>query len=456
MTVAPPASIMTTNVAQQLHDLVAELYPICRSITGDGVRDTLRRIQLRLPLTIHEVPSGTPVFDWIVPREWNIADAWIKTVHGERVVDFQRSNLHVVSYSVPVNERLSLSELRQHLHTLPEHQRWIPYKTSYYKEAWGFCVSAEQYAALTEPVYDVCIDSRLEDGHLTYGELFVPGETPDEVLCSCHVCHPSLCNDNLSGIAVAVFLAEWLSTLRTRRLSYRFLFIPGTIGSITWLARNLDALQRIRHGLVLSGLGGPGGLVYKRSRRGGAEIDRAAANVLKHWDPAGDVRSFIPYGYDERQYCSPGINLAVGCLSRTPYGEYPEYHTSADNLAFVRPELLEDSYLACRSILDVLEHNVTYMSQNPMCEPQLGRRGLYGSMGGAAEGRARELALLWVLNLSDGTHSLLDVAERSSLSFESIRQSAEALIEHGLLARPANATALVSKGFHEPTGGEAQ
>ena len=236
------------------------------------------------------------------------------------------------------------------------------------------------------------------------------------MLLSCHVCHPSLCNDNLSGISVAVSLARWLSTLPARRFSYRFLFIPGTIGSITWLARNQDRLAAIRHGLVLTGLGGPGELVYKRSRRGAAEIDRAAAHVLKHSGEGGQVRDFIPYGYDERQYCSPGINLAVGCLSRTPYGEYPEYHTSADNLDFVEPGQLEGSYRACQSILTVLENNATYLNRNPMCEPQLGRRGLYGSMGGAGEGRVHEMALLWVLNLSDGTHSLLDIAERSGLS----------------------------------------
>ncbi len=421
------------SVASELHSLVSELYPICRSITGDGVRDTLRRIQQRLPLTIHEVPSGTHVFDWTVPREWNIRDAWIKNLKGERVVDFQASNLHVVNYSVPVRRRVTLSELREHLHSLPDHPGWIPYKTSYYKEAWGFCVSSEQLLALTDGEYDVCIDSTLEDGHLTYGEFHLPGESEDEVLLSCHVCHPSLCNDNLSGVSVAVFLGRWLSSLPARRLSYRLLFIPGTIGSITWLARNQARLQAIHHGLVLTGLGGPGSLVYKRSRRGTTEIDRAAANVLKHLANGCDVRDFIPYGYDERQYCSPGINLAVGCLSRTPYGEYPEYHTSADNLDFVAPGRLEDSYRACQSILGVLEGNQTYVNLSPMCEPQLGRRGLYSSMGGAGEGRVNEMALLWVLNLSDGAHSLLDIAERSGVSFDSIRKAADRLLEVGLL-----------------------
>lgn len=428
-----PSTTATTGT--ELYNLVTELYPICRSITGDGVRDTLRRIRQRLPLAIHEVPSGTQVFDWTVPREWNIRDAWITNLNGERVVDFQKSNLHVVSYSLPVRKRVPLSELRQHLHTLPEHPGWIPYKTSYYTETWGFCVSSEQSLALRDAEYEVCIDSTLEDGHLTYGEFYLPGENGDEVLLSCHVCHPSLCNDNLSGISVAVFLARWLSTLAARRFSYRFLFIPGTIGSITWLARNQGRLGAIRHGLVLTGLGGPGDLTYKRSRSGAAEIDRAAANVLKHSGEGCQVRDFIPYGYDERQYCSPGINLSVGCLSRTPYGEYPEYHTSADDLDFVEPGQLEDSYRACQAVLNVLEGNVTYLNRNPMCEPQLGRRGLYGSMGGAGEGRVQEMALLWVLNLSDGAHSLLDIAERSYLSFESIRKAAALLQQKGLLER---------------------
>jgi aminopeptidase-like protein len=422
-------------VATGLYGFVKDLYPICRSITGDGVRETLRRIQQLLPVSMCEVPSGTRVFDWTVPREWNIRDAWVKSVGGERVVDFRESSLHVVSYSVPVHKRIPFSELRRHLHTLPEHPSWIPYKTSYYAETWGLCVSSNQLETLTDPEYEVCIDSTLEDGYLTYGEWYLPGESTDEVLLSCHICHPSLCNDNLSGIAVSVFLGRWLSSLPSRRFSYRLLFIPGTIGSITWLARNRDKLPAIRNGLVLTGLGGTGSLVYKRSRHGVAEVDQAATNVLKHWREHCEVREFTPYGYDERQYCSPGINLAVGCLSRTPFGEYPEYHTSADNLDFVTPEQLDDSYRACQSILNVLEHNATYLNLNPMCEPQLGRRGLYSATGGAGESRVQEMALLWVLNLCDGTHDLLQIAERSCLPFESVRKAAVLLEQHGLLRR---------------------
>jgi aminopeptidase-like protein len=422
-----------TGVGEEIYELIERLYPICRSITGDGVRRTLGILQEHVPLTVHEVPTGTQVFDWTVPREWNIRDAWVKDGSGRRVIDFRASNLHVMSYSVPIRRRVGIDELKGHLHTIPEHPSWIPYKTSYYREDWGFCVSHTQAAGLTEAEYDVCIDATLEPGQLTYGELYLPGETSEEVLVSCHICHPSLCNDNLSGIGVAVFLARWLST-RPRRLSYRFVFIPGTIGSITWLARNRSTIGSVRHGLVLAGVGGPGPVVYKRSRRGGAPIDRAAALVIEESAPGSEIRPFEPYGYDERQYCSPGLNLAVGRLSRTPYGEYPEYHTSADNLSFVEPRQLQDSYRVCGSIVTVLDHDVAFVSLNPMCEPQLGRRGLYGHLGGAGEGRAAEMAMLWVLNLSDGDHTLLDIAERSGLPFAAIRRASGLLLAHGLLA----------------------
>lgn len=423
------------EVGAELYQLVRRLYPICRSITGEGVRRTLEVLREYIPLEVREVPSGTSVFDWTVPKEWNIRDAYIQDVKGRRVVDFRNSNLHVVSYSVPVKKRLSLEELKAHLHTLPDRPDWIPYRTSYYKEDWGFCLTHRQFLALQDPEYEVCIDSSLEDGSLTYGELRIPGQSQDEVLISCHACHPSLCNDNLSGISVATFLARKLALQRTR-LSYRFLFIPGTIGSITWLALNPEAVSRIRHGLVLANLGDPGHLVYKKSRRGDAEIDRAAAHVLKHSGDRHEVRDFTPYGYDERQYCSPGINLAVGCLSRTPLGEFPEYHTSADNLQLVQPQFLADSLQKCLQILRVLDRNRVYLNKKPWCEPQLGKRGLYSTTGGASERAVDQLALLWVLNLSDGEWSLLDIAERSGLSFSRLESAARALKEKDLLEEP--------------------
>lgn len=412
-------------VGRELYDSVADLYPLCRSLTGEGLRETLRRLQRRVPLALHEVPTGTPAFDWTVPKEWNIQDAWVKNARGERVIDFRRSNLHVVSYSVPVRRRMSLAELRPHLHALPDRPGWIPYRASFFAETWGFCLSQRQLDTLEEGEYEVCIDSSLEPGALTYGEYHVPGESTDEILISCHVCHPSLANDNLSGIAIAAQLGQYLSRLALR-YSYRFLFLPGTIGPITWLARNEALVSRIRHGLVLVCLGDAGRFTYKKSRRGDATIDRAAAHVLRH---LGDhhVEEFSPYGYAERQYCSPGFNLPVGRLSRTPHGCFPEYHTSADDLDFVRPEHLAGSFSACLAIIDVLESDRIYINQNPKCEPQLGKRGLYRDIGD------NEMAMLWVLNLSDGQHSLLDIAERAGLRFEAVRSAADLLREHGLL-----------------------
>ena len=411
-------------------DLIAEAYPICRSITGDGVRRTLRMIQERIPLEIREVPTGTQVFDWTVPKEWNIRDAWIKDPSGKKIVDFQDCNLHVLNYSMPVHEKLPLAELKKHLFSLPDKPDLIPYRTSYYKEAWGFCLRHHTLESLPDGEYEVLIDSTLADGALTYGECLLPGDSEREVLLSTHVCHPSLCNDNLSGIAVMTELARELQSRPRRRYSYRFLFIPGTIGSITWLALN-DV--KIDHGLVAANLGDPGKFHYKKSRRGNAEIDRAVLSVLRSSGEPFGVEEFAPFGYDERQYCSPGFNLAVGSLTRTPYGRYPEYHTSADNLDFVKPEALEGSLRTYLAVIDVLEGNRRYRNLNPKCEPQLGRRGLYRAIGGDESGRARELALLWVLNLSDGENDLLDVAERSGMSFAAIRQAADALLEVGLL-----------------------
>jgi len=431
----PLKTLERVGLGNAMHDLVAELYPICRSITGEGVRESLRRIQKRIPLEIHEVPSRTQVFDWTVPLEWNVSDAYILNREGTRVVDFKAHNLHLMSYSVPVRKKMRLEELKPHLFSLPAHPEWIPYRTSYYKENWGFCLRHTDLEQLSDGEYDVVIDSSLQPGSLTYGEAYLPGETRDEILISCHVCHPSLANDNLSGIAVAVMLAQMMAS-RARRYSYRFLFVPGTIGSITWLAQNEDRVSRVKHGLVLTGVGDAGKVTYKRSRQGNAEIDRAMAHVLKHAEAPYDMIDFFPYGYDERQYCSPGFNLPVGCFMRTPHGEYPEYHSSEDNLDFVKPESLAQSYELCLSVFDLLEHNRTYINTNPKCEPQLGRRGLYRAIAGQQEGNQGELALLWVLNLSDGSHTLLDIATRSELRFALIKTAADALHDSGLLREP--------------------
>ena len=419
-------------IGDEMHRLITRLYPICRSITGDGVRTTLKIIQEEIPLDVREIPTGTPIFDWFVPREWNIRDAYVKNARGEKVIDFRKCNLHVVNYSIPVKTRVTLNELREHLFTIPENPDWIPYRTSYYKEDWGFCLSHRQFLELEEGDYEVCIDSSLTDGHLSYGELLVPGDTADEVLISAHVCHPSLCNDNLSGIALTVSLAKHVAAL-SPKYSYRFLFIPGTIGAITWLALNEATASQIKHGLVLACAGDDGKVTYKRTRQEHAEIDRAAEHALRHSGGEYEIIDYSPYGYDERQFSSPGFNLAVGSLSRTPWGRFPEYHTSADDVDFVKPRNLADSLSKCLSILYVLEHNRTYVNQNPKCEPQLGRRGLYRVFGGRAETKVIELAILWVLNLSDGQHTLLDIAERSRLNFRVIKEAADMLEHHDLL-----------------------
>jgi aminopeptidase-like protein len=422
------------TAGEELYKLVAELYPICRSITGDGLRRTLEVIDREIGgLEVSEVPTGTQVLDWTVPREWNVRDAYVANAAGERVIDFQASNLHLVGYSVPVAATMSLAELRRHLFTLPDHPDWVPWRTSYYAERWGFCASQRLVDSLPEGDYQVRIDSTLADGHLTYGEHLVTGQTDDEVLVSCHVCHPSLANDNLSGIAVATGLARLLAEGRPR-YSYRFLFAPGTIGSITWLARNEDRLERVRHGLVLACVGDPGGFTWKRSRRGDAEIDRAVAHVLARSGRPHRVVDFTPYGYDERQYCSPGFDLPVGCLSRTPYAAYPEYHTSADDLDLVGPAQLQESLQLCREVVEVLEANRRYLNLSPKGEPQLGRRGLYGQIGGRSDAEERQMAMLWVLNQSDGRRSLLEVAERSGVPLALLAEVAADLEAAGLLA----------------------
>jgi aminopeptidase-like protein len=419
-------------LGRSMHDFMAEIYPICRSITGEGLRATLRAIQKRIPLDLHEVPSGTKVFDWTVPLEWNVSDAYIMDGAGTRVVDYKKHNLHLMSYSTPLRRKFRLDELKPHLFSLPEHPEWIPYRTSYYKENWGFCLKHQDLERLPDAEYDVVIDSTLQSGSLTYGETYLPGESSDEILVSCHVCHPSLCNDNLSGIAVAVHLAQTM-VARPRRHSFRFLFIPATIGSITWLARNEHNVSRIKHGLVLTGVGDAGKITYKRSRQGQAQIDRAMVHILKHSGEAHDIIDFFPYGYDERQYCSPGFDLPVGCFMRTPHGQYPEYHCSADDLNFVQAHSLAQSYVRCLEVFELLEHNRIYVNQNQKCEPQLGRRGLYRSIAGQQDKQSNELALLWVLNASDGHHTLLEIAERANLPFRTIQAAAEALLEVGLL-----------------------
>ena len=417
---------------KQMYELASELFPVCRSITGEGLRATLRTIQKSIPISVHEIPTGTAVLDWTVPQEWNIREAYIADLSGRRVVDFKSNNLHVLNYSIPVKKRVSLTELKAHLHSLPDKPDLIPYRTSYYNPTWGFCLSHNQLESMTDPEYDVCIDSTLTDGHLTYGEYLLAGESTGEILISCHSCHPSLANDNLSGIVLSTALAKVLGG-EMRRLSYRFIFAPGTIGAITWLSQNETAVSRTKGGLVVACVGDSGDFNYKRSRQGTSELDRAVEYVLAQSGRPFKVRPFSPYGYDERQYCSPGYNLAVGSLTRTYHGQYPQYHTSADNLNFISATALADSLGMYLEVIEVLEHNLTYENQNPKGEPQLGRRGLYRALGGLPDAGAQEVALLWVLNLADTKHTLLEIAQQSGLPFVAIAKAAERLEEFGLL-----------------------
>ena len=459
-----------------MHAFAAGLFPICRSITGAGLRATLRRVQQEIPITIHEVPTGTPVLDWTIPDEWNIREGWIENARGERVVDFARNNLHVVNYSAPFRGRLTLEELQPHLHSLPEQPDWIPYRTTYYRRDWGFCLAHRQRQSLVEGDYQVCIDATLEPGSLSYGEWFLPGQTDDEFLISVHCCHPSLANDNLSGLAVAVALAKELAhaagttsgtpvgqmaagtaaplalASRTFRHSYRFLFIPGTIGAITWLARNEPRLARIQHGLVLTCVGDAGPVTYKKSRRSNAPIDRAVVEVLRDSGAAHRVIDFFPYGYDERQYCSPGFDLPVGCFMRSQHGRFPEYHTSADNLEFIQPAALADTLEKLWRVVEVVEradvkredvnresggrvstnaqpppHGQRFLNLKPKGEPQLGKYGLYEALNGDVT------PALWVLNFSDGAHSLAEIAARAALPFDNIARAADILLSRGLL-----------------------
>jgi aminopeptidase-like protein len=421
-----------SDVASDLYALAARLYPIGRSLTGDGVRETLRILQTRIPLEIHEVPTGTTAFDWTIPQEWNVRQAWVADAAGRRLVDYAEHNLHLVGYSVPVRARVSRDELLGRLHSLPDQPDAIPYRTSYYGSTWGFCVRARDLERFVADEFEVCVDTRLEDGSLTYGEVYLPGETDNEVLLSTHVCHPSLANDNVSGLVVATALAERLAAVR-RRNGIRLVFTPGTIGSIAWLSRNEERLPLVRAGLVLACLGDRGGFTFKRSRHETSELDRVVEHVLAERGTPYDVRPFAPTGYDERQFCSPGIDLPVGRLTRTPNGEYPEYHTSLDDLDLLQPHALAESLDVLLDIVDVLERNETYVNLVPKGEPQLGRRGLYRSSGGAHRLDGLEDALLWVLNLGDGRHTLLDVARRSGIPFHDLDSAARALAEHGLV-----------------------
>ncbi len=422
----------SNKIGNEMYEQIKQLFPICRSITGNGVRQTLKIIKEIIPIEINEVPSGTKVFDWTVPKEWNINDAYIKNSKGERIIDFKKSNLHVLHYSIPVRKKIKLQELKEHLYSLPEQPELIPYLTSFYNENWGFCLSHKQLESLNDEEYEICIDSTLKDGHLTYGELEIKGEIDDEVLLSCYVCHPSICNDNLSGISLVTALAKKMSGMKLR-YSYRFLFIPETIGSITWLSKNEKNIPKIKHGLIATCLGDRGNSTYKKTRDGNSEIDQVVEKVLIESDQPYQILDFWPSGSDERQFSSPGFNLKVGSLMRSVYGKFPEYHTSADNLDFVKSDFLEDSFNKYLNAIFILENNLTYRNLNPKCEPQLGKRGLYNKIGGQKREKVDKMALMWVLNLSDGNNSLLDISFKAKINFSEIKNAADVLYQNDLL-----------------------
>jgi aminopeptidase-like protein len=441
-------------IGNEMFTLIKKLFPICRSITGNGVRDTLEIIKEKIPLTIMEIPSGTKVFDWNVPKEWNINNAYVKDSNGKKIIDFQKSNLHVLNYSTPIHKKISFSELKKHLFTLPNFPDKIPYLTSYYVENWGFCISQNHLEKLQNGLYEVFIDSTLKDGSLTYGELYLPGKNKDEILFTTYLCHPSMCNDNLSGLSLLVFLAKQMMN-KTLNYSYRFLFIPETIGAITWLNINEDKVSQIKQGLVATCLGDCGHSTYKKTKNGNTIIDKIVLKVLKESSFPFRVIDFFPFGSDERQFSSPGFNLNVGSLMRTPYGQFDEYHTSGDNLDFIKSEFLQDSFEKYSKIVEFLEventindkktnnisnlfdhstrSEIRYMSLNPKCEPQLGKRGLYRMIGGQKEHDFDDVSIFWILCFSDGNFTLNEISHRSGINFEKLKKTANLLCEKNLL-----------------------
>ncbi|MBU1849265.1 MAG: DUF4910 domain-containing protein [Nanoarchaeota archaeon] len=393
-----------------MYELTTRLFPICRSITGNGVRKTLKIIQQHIPIKIHEVPTGTKAFDWTIPKEWNIDDAYVMDEHGNRIIDFKKNNLHVMGYSIPVNKMISLSELQQHLYSLPEQQEAIPYVTSYYKKRWGFCIRHKDREKLKEGKYKVFIDSSLKDGSLTYGEIIIPGKSKKEVFLSTYICHPSMANNELSGPAVTTFLVKWILS-KPRKYTYRIIFIPETIGSITYLSKNLDIMkQNVVVGFNISCVGDNKVYSYLPSRNGDTYADRIALNILLFKQSKFIKYSFLDRGSDERQYNAPGIDLPVCCIMRSKYGTYPEYHTSLDNLEFINPEGLSGTYDVFKECLNLIEKNAKYKIKC-LGEPQLGKRGLYPTISTKTSGNQVKKMMDFIV-YADGTNDLIDISNK--------------------------------------------
>lgn len=429
----PAAEPDWNSLGAQMHDWARELTPLPRSITGDGLRASLAMLGEQIPLSLTEVPTGEQVFDWTIPDEWTFRGATIRDAAGRRLVDAAENALHLVGYSRPFRGRLSRAELESHVHVHPEEEDWIPYRTTYYRDDWGFCLSRRHWESLGEGPFDVEIDADLQPGSLTYGECVLPGRSAEEVLISAHCCHPRLANDNLSGMVVATALAQLIQGLPERRYTYRFLFAPGTIGAIAWLARNRRSVDPIRAGLVLACLGGPGRLHYKSTFAGDAVIDQSTSAVLAETSPPGRLLPYEPFGYDERQFNSPGFRLPIGRLTRTPPGEFPEYHGSADDLSLVTPASLADSLAATWRIIQVLEHNRYFRNTSPCGEPRLGPRGIGRIPTSNQDGDVEDRALMWLLALGDGRQTLLEAARRSETPITAILAAARRLAAGGLL-----------------------
>lgn len=412
------------------------LWPITRSLTGNGNRESLSILSEKIDLKVSEVPCGTKCFDWNVPPEWNIREAWIKNSKGNIVIDLAENNLHILGYSEPFRDKLNFEELKPHLYTLPDQPDLIPYLTSYYKRRWGFCLSHNQFLSLdSTDTYEVFIDSTLDDkGSMTIGEALIKGRSEKEILFSTYICHPSLASNELSGPLVSAFLYQKLKERNNLKYTYRFLFVPETIGSIYSLSVKGEYWKKnLMAGFVITCIGDDGNFTYKKSRIGNALPDRAVMAILSQTEKDFNLVEFFPSGSDERQYCSPGFNLPVGSLMRTMYGKYPEYHTSADNKNYVSFEAMENSVLKYLEIVDVLERNEKYINTMPYCEPQLGKRGLYPTLGSQKGKEDFVKAMMWILNLADGTNDLIAISEKSKMPIKELIPVIETLIENGIL-----------------------
>lgn len=421
------------SLGQDIYHLAKRLWPINRSITGDGVRKTLRVLNELLPnLKIYEVPSGTQVFDWTVPNEWNVRSAWIECPDGKRIADFSVHNLHLLSYSTSVDIKLSLDELQVHLYSLPDQPDAIPYMTSYYSPQWGFCLTHLERQKLKPGIYHAYIDATLTPGSLTYGELVIPGEVSQEVFLSTYICHPSMANNELSGPCVTTYLAKYIDEMPKRRHTYRIIFIPETIGSITYLSQNLQHLkQHVIAGFNITCIGDNRCYSYLASRSGNTLSDKVALHALKHMAPNFKRYSYLERGSDERQYCAPGIDLPIATIMRSKYCTYPEYHTSLDDLTLITPSGLYGGFTILQKTIEVIENN--YRPQiTVLGEPQLGKRGLYPAL--STKASTDEMRIMMdLIAYCDGNLSLLDIAEIIGVPMWELVPVYQKLCEHGLL-----------------------